>query len=117
MLERADAGTAAPMSHQGPVTEDTDDNTTDLSTYLEGYFVYSTVDGNSSFLHIECEEGKEAIVKLRALNGKDDKWKPKTLPASHALQRLLNQHRAQKVRQHGAPTQSSMLTDFLCNVF
>ena len=90
------------MSHSGPVTEDMEENTTDLESYLEGYFLYMTEDGTDTMLHIESEEGKVAIEDLRDLNGKSKTWKPNTLAASHALQRLLNKFRAQKVRQHGA---------------
>ncbi|KAJ4310639.1 hypothetical protein N0V94_008339 [Neodidymelliopsis sp. IMI 364377] len=102
MLEKAVAGTAALMSHRGPVNEDmVDDEAMDFGTYLEGYFIFTTTDGKEHTLHINSSEGQEAIETLRRLNEVDDDWLPSTLAPSIALQRLLAQNRANVVRQHG----------------
>jgi hypothetical protein len=102
LLQRAVAGTAALLSYQGPTSEVTDEEeSTDLSKYMEGCFVFMQQDGTKRTLHVRSETGMRAISELRQINGHADDWLPEILDPTTALQHLLAENRAHVVRQHG----------------
>lgn len=43
-----------------------------MTTYMEGYFIYTSPDGVASTLHVNSEDGQKATTALRLLNGYDD---------------------------------------------